>query len=263
MSKISVPYTELWAATDRRRRDAAQPTPRRSTAPIDDDNVELADRVRRPAGRQAAADGLPRRHRAERSAVRAADRTRAEASSSSAVRVNQVGYLPGLAKIATVATPSRPAPLDWQLVDKAGKMRASGKTRPFGDDKSSGERVQQIDFSSFDGRRQGLQAAGRQATRACRSTSATTSTRSSSTTRSRSSTCSAAASTIKMPYAGSKAYERPGRPRRRQERAVLRRRRSATTRWTSAAAGTTPATTASTWSTAASRSGRCRTSTRC
>ena len=64
------------------------------------------------------------------------------------VRVNQAGYLPGLAKIATVAT-SETAPLEWQLVDGSGKVRASGKTRPFGEDRSSGERVQQIDFSSL------------------------------------------------------------------------------------------------------------------
>ena len=63
------------------------------------------------------------------------------------VRVNQVGYLPGLPKVATVATDAD-APLDWQLVDAHGRVRASGKTRPFGDDRSSGERVQQIDFSS-------------------------------------------------------------------------------------------------------------------
>jgi endoglucanase len=63
------------------------------------------------------------------------------------VRVNQVGYLPDLPKVATVAT-AGDAPLGWQLVDAAGKVRASGQTRPFGDDRSSGERVQQIDFSS-------------------------------------------------------------------------------------------------------------------
>jgi len=63
------------------------------------------------------------------------------------VRVNQVGYLSGLAKIATVAT-SEAGPLEWQLVDASGKVRASGKTRPFGEDRSSGDRVQQIDFSS-------------------------------------------------------------------------------------------------------------------
>ena len=63
------------------------------------------------------------------------------------VRVNQVGYLPGFAKTATVVT-AADAPLEWQLVDGKGKVAASGKTRPFGADRSSGEHVQQIDFSS-------------------------------------------------------------------------------------------------------------------
>ena len=63
------------------------------------------------------------------------------------VSVNQVGYLPALAKIATVAT-AAPAPLDWQLVDGAGRVAASGKTRPHGADVASGERVHQIDFTA-------------------------------------------------------------------------------------------------------------------
>ena len=63
------------------------------------------------------------------------------------IRVNQVGYLPRFSKLATVVT-SEPGPVEWQLVDAAGKVKASGKTRPFGEDRSSGERVQQIDFSS-------------------------------------------------------------------------------------------------------------------
>ena len=78
-----------------------------------------------------------------------------QARPASPVRVNQVGYLPGFAKIATVATKSA-APVEWQLVDKGGKVRASGKTRPFGEDKSSGETVQQIDFSSVTAPGKGL-----------------------------------------------------------------------------------------------------------
>ncbi len=63
------------------------------------------------------------------------------------VRVNQVGYLPGFAKTATVVS-SSPGPLDWQLLNPAGKVGASGKTRPFGDDRSSGDTVHIVDFSS-------------------------------------------------------------------------------------------------------------------
>jgi endoglucanase len=62
--------------------------------------------------------------------------------------VNQLGYLPGAAKIATLVT-SAPAPLDWELLDGAGKSLAQGKTTPFGKDAASGEQVQLVDFSSF------------------------------------------------------------------------------------------------------------------
>ena len=63
------------------------------------------------------------------------------------VRVNEVGYLPRFAKTATVVS-TEAGPLDWQLVDAKGKVKATGKTRPFGEDRSSGDRVQQIDFST-------------------------------------------------------------------------------------------------------------------
>lgn len=63
------------------------------------------------------------------------------------VRANQVGYLPALTKFATVESPAT-APLDWQLLDGHGKVAATGKTQVFGFDKSSGEHVHRIDFSS-------------------------------------------------------------------------------------------------------------------
>ncbi|HEX2870709.1 MAG TPA: glycoside hydrolase family 9 protein [Polyangiaceae bacterium] len=62
--------------------------------------------------------------------------------------VNQLGYLPGAAKVATLVT-SATAPLDWELLDSAGKAVAQGKTTPFGKDAASGEAVQIVDFSSF------------------------------------------------------------------------------------------------------------------
>ncbi len=65
-----------------------------------------------------------------------------------AIRVNQVGYFPEQAKLATYKARTQ-EPLDWQLVDAAGKPLASGKTRPFGEDRAAGELVQQIDFTSF------------------------------------------------------------------------------------------------------------------
>ena len=68
--------------------------------------------------------------------------------------VNQLGYLPGAAKVATLVT-SEAAPLDWQLLDSAGKSLAQGKTTPFGKDAASGEQVQLVDFSSFKAAGQG------------------------------------------------------------------------------------------------------------
>jgi endoglucanase len=65
-----------------------------------------------------------------------------------AVRVNQIGYFPDREKIATYKSKS-PDATEWQLVDAGGKVVASGKTKPFGEDRAAGELVQQIDFSSF------------------------------------------------------------------------------------------------------------------
>lgn len=64
------------------------------------------------------------------------------------VLVNQLGYLPGAAKIATVKSASK-EPQAWELVDASGAKVADGKTTPFGKDAASGDDVQLIDFSSF------------------------------------------------------------------------------------------------------------------
>jgi endoglucanase len=78
--------------------------------------------------------------------------TPAPASATAAVvpnvLVNQLGYLPGAAKGATLKS-SETAPLDWQLVDEQGKTVAQGRTTPFGKDAASGEQLQLIDFSTF------------------------------------------------------------------------------------------------------------------
>ena len=60
------------------------------------------------------------------------------------VRLNQVGFLPDGPKRAIVADPSK-APLEWRLLDRAGRTRASGRTHVFGDDPWSGETVHRID----------------------------------------------------------------------------------------------------------------------
>ena len=64
------------------------------------------------------------------------------------VLVDQVGYLPGFAKIAVVRSDAT-APLAWQLVDHAGAKVASGSTAVRGADAASGEKVHVVDFSSF------------------------------------------------------------------------------------------------------------------
>jgi endoglucanase len=146
LAKVSAPYTELWAATAN-----VDTTARAYVATfdgtVDDDNVELSIELGGPLAGQTPFTVCV-------DDVELNDPTfeippeRLSARELPRVRVNQIGYLPGLPKIATVASKA-PGPLEWQLVDASGKVRASGKTRPFGDDRSSGETVHEIDFSSF------------------------------------------------------------------------------------------------------------------
>jgi endoglucanase len=84
-----------------------------------------------------------------------APRERLHAVPIPVVRVNQVGYAPGLPKGATVASTSQ-EPLAWELVDAAGATKARGQTRVFGPDASAGEAVHQIDFSGFKGQGRGF-----------------------------------------------------------------------------------------------------------
>jgi endoglucanase len=62
------------------------------------------------------------------------------------VLVNQVGYAPALAKIATV---KRPQAVGWQLVNDKGQVVASGTTIPFGADAASGDQVSIADFTAY------------------------------------------------------------------------------------------------------------------
>jgi endoglucanase len=64
------------------------------------------------------------------------------------ILVNQVGYYPNLAKIATLRSTATPQ-LDWKLMAGDGHEAAYGKTQPAGVDVPSGERVHIIDFSAF------------------------------------------------------------------------------------------------------------------
>jgi endoglucanase len=72
-----------------------------------------------------------------------------------ALAVNQLGYLPGAAKVATLRS-ARDAAQDWQLLDGAGNVVAAGQTTPFGADAASGDQVQRLDFSAFQGEGQGF-----------------------------------------------------------------------------------------------------------
>jgi endoglucanase len=146
LSKINVPYTELWAATAESG-PAARSYTAAFDAAVDDDAVELAIELGGPlAGKTpltVCLDDLELNDPKFEVPVE-----RLSKREVPKVRVNQVGYLPAFPKIATVAT-SAEGPLEWKLVDGHGKVRATGKTTPFGEDRSSGERVQEIDFSSF------------------------------------------------------------------------------------------------------------------
>ncbi|MEX1654868.1 glycoside hydrolase family 9 protein [Streptomyces pseudovenezuelae] len=76
--------------------------------------------------------------------------TPAAAAGTTAVRVNQVGYLPDGPKRATVVTSSTQT-LTWQLRNASGTVVASGPTVSRGADAPSGQSVQLADFSSYQG----------------------------------------------------------------------------------------------------------------
>jgi endoglucanase len=69
------------------------------------------------------------------------------------VLVNQVGYFPGLAKIATAKNPNA---VTWELVDAKGEVVHKGTTIPFGPDKASGDKVSVVDFTSYAGKGTGF-----------------------------------------------------------------------------------------------------------
>ena len=64
------------------------------------------------------------------------------------VRVNQVGYLPGGPKQATLVT-DKTEPVTWELHGGAGAVVASGQTVPAGVDVTAGLNVHELDFSAF------------------------------------------------------------------------------------------------------------------
>jgi endoglucanase len=72
----------------------------------------------------------------------------AAAGEPAPVRLNQLGLLEDGPKRAIVPHMSK-APLEWRLVDPAGRTQAAGRTIVFGDDRWSGEHVHRVDFGGF------------------------------------------------------------------------------------------------------------------
>ena len=67
----------------------------------------------------------------------------------SPVRVNQVGYLLGGAKVAVIVNPSV-TPLSWEVRDAAsGALAMSGVTTVYGSDQASGDHLHHADFSAL------------------------------------------------------------------------------------------------------------------
>lgn len=66
-----------------------------------------------------------------------------------AVRVNQVGYVPGQPKKATFVTDAQD-PVIWALKDSSNNILQGGMTTYFGYDALAGDTVHLIDFSSYD-----------------------------------------------------------------------------------------------------------------
>jgi endoglucanase len=66
----------------------------------------------------------------------------------SAVKVNQLGYLPNGPKMATLFTQNKSA-INWTLQDITGAAVDTGMSMPFGNDTASGNNAHTIDFSAF------------------------------------------------------------------------------------------------------------------
>ncbi|MBR2295749.1 MAG: glycoside hydrolase family 9 protein [Clostridiales bacterium] len=66
------------------------------------------------------------------------------------IMTNQVGYLPGCEKTATLLSDS-PEPVTFYLKDQSGQTVYTADSRVFGYDEDSGDEVHILDFSGFDG----------------------------------------------------------------------------------------------------------------
>ncbi|WP_437783628.1 glycoside hydrolase family 9 protein [Sorangium sp. So ce1097] len=141
------PYEEYWSDTVVLGTEPKTYTGKFSMAKADDPTAELAFHI---GGEMASAkepfevciDDI----RLDDPEFRAS--APAAAAAAPKIAVNQVGYLPGAVKIASVSNAAT-APLPWVLLDGAGKAVARGQTRVFGKDGASGDRVHLIDFTAI------------------------------------------------------------------------------------------------------------------
>ncbi|MFG3689900.1 glycoside hydrolase family 9 protein [Micromonospora sp. NPDC047740] len=136
----SAPYT-TYASVDATATGTAQHVARTFTAPADNPGAQLVFQVGgSPAAQTFCLDNVSLRGGEAAPPY--------EPDTGPRVRVNQVGYLPGGPKNATVVTDATD-PLPWQLRSAAGAVVASGASTPRGVDAASQQRVHTVDFSSF------------------------------------------------------------------------------------------------------------------
>ncbi|MEU5724467.1 glycoside hydrolase family 9 protein [Micromonospora sp. NPDC047738] len=136
----SAPYT-TYASVDATATGTAQHVARTFTAPADNPGAQLVFQVGgSPVAQTFCLDNVSLRGGEAAPPY--------EPDTGPRVRVNQVGYLPGGPKNATVVTDATD-PLPWQLRSAAGAVVASGASTPRGVDAASQQRVHTVDFSSF------------------------------------------------------------------------------------------------------------------
>jgi endoglucanase len=141
------PYAEYWA-------DSIElgPTPRFFAAEFEmtgktDPTAEFAFH----AGAEMLASGVPVQICIDDVLIEDPEFTRGPSEETLPIAdlvVNQVGYAPGLEKLALLRNPDVSAQR-WELLDAQGRVVASGETVVHGSDPASGEHVHVIDFSSF------------------------------------------------------------------------------------------------------------------
>nr|WP_244298816.1 cellulase N-terminal Ig-like domain-containing protein [Micromonospora cremea] len=136
----SAPYT-TYAAVDATATGTAQRVEQTFTVPDDNPGAQLIIQVGGAAETQTVClDDVSRRGGEPPEPY--------EPDTGPRVRVNQVGYLPGGPKNATVVTEAT-EPLPWQLRSAGGTVLVSGTTTARGVDAASGQNLHTVDFSSY------------------------------------------------------------------------------------------------------------------